>query len=163
MNWQERIIVSPDFLAGKPVVKGTRLAVEFVADLLVQGWSEAEILRNYPGLTHEDIQACLSYASAILKREVLMVWAEIRKAYPDQWLIIEAIEAHTEDDRRLLDRVAVVESCSDGTAAMQAYERLHREYPAREFYFVHTGREELDIRERRWIGIRRNDAAYAQR
>jgi hypothetical protein len=112
---------------------------------------------------HEDIQACLSYASAILKREVLMVWAEIRKAYPDQWLIIEAIEAHTADDRRLLDRVAVVETCSDGTAAMQAYERLHHEYPAREFYFVHTDREELDIRERRWIGIRRNDAAYAQR
>lgn len=69
MNWQERITVDPGILVGKPVVKGTRLAVEFVVDLLAQGWSEAEVLRNYPGLTREDIQACLSYASAILKAE----------------------------------------------------------------------------------------------
>jgi hypothetical protein len=46
---------------------------------------------------------------------------------------------------------------------MQSYERLHRERPQREFYFVHTGRESLDIRERRWIGIRRANATYPQR
>jgi uncharacterized protein (DUF433 family) len=69
MNWQERIIIDPGILVGKPVVKGTRLAVEFIVDLLAQGWSEAEILRNYPDLTHEDIQACLSYASAMLRME----------------------------------------------------------------------------------------------
>jgi uncharacterized protein (DUF433 family) len=69
MNWQEHIIVDPGILVGKPVVKGTRLAVEFIVDLLAQGWSETEVLRNYPGLTREDIQACLSYASAILKAE----------------------------------------------------------------------------------------------
>ncbi len=69
MEWQERIIVDPAILVGKPVIKGTRLAVEFVVDLLAQGWSEAEILRNYPGLTREDIAACLSYASARLKAE----------------------------------------------------------------------------------------------
>ncbi|MCR3883692.1 MAG: DUF433 domain-containing protein [Methanothrix sp.] len=48
-------------MAGKPVVRGTRLAVEFVIGLLAQGWSESEVLRNYPGLTSEDVQACLSY------------------------------------------------------------------------------------------------------
>lgn len=69
MNWQDRIVIDPGILVGKPVVKGTRLAVEFIVDLLAQGWSEAEILRNYPGLTREDIQACLSYASAILRTE----------------------------------------------------------------------------------------------
>jgi uncharacterized protein (DUF433 family) len=69
MNWQERIIADPKVLAGKPVIKGTRLAVEFILDLLVEGWSEAEILQNYPRLTHEDIQACLSYASALIKSE----------------------------------------------------------------------------------------------
>ena len=69
MNWQERIVIDPNILVGKPVVKGTRLAVEFIVDLLAQGWDEAEILRNYPGLTREDIQACLSYASAILRTE----------------------------------------------------------------------------------------------
>lgn len=65
----DRIEVNPEVLAGKPVVKGTRLAVEFVLDLLAQGWTEAEVLRNYPGLTHEDVLACLSYASAILHGE----------------------------------------------------------------------------------------------
>jgi uncharacterized protein (DUF433 family) len=69
MNWQERIIVDPEILVGKPVIKGTRLSVEFIIDLLAQGWSETDILRNYPGLTSEDIKACLSYASDALKSE----------------------------------------------------------------------------------------------
>lgn len=69
MNWQERIVIDPGILVGKPVVKGTRLAVEFIVDLLAQGWTEADVLRNYPGLTREDIQACLSYASAVLRME----------------------------------------------------------------------------------------------
>lgn len=60
MIWQDRIVVDPAILAGKPVIKGTRLAVEFIIGLLAQGWSEAEILRNYPGLASEDLQACLS-------------------------------------------------------------------------------------------------------
>ena len=69
MNWQEHIVIDPAILVGKPVVKGTRLAVEFIVDLLAQGWSEADILRNYPGLTREDIAACLAYASSLLKAE----------------------------------------------------------------------------------------------
>lgn len=69
MDWKERIAVDPNVLVGKPVVKGTRLAVEFIVDLLAQGWSEEEILRNYPGLTSEDIKACLRYASAVLHAE----------------------------------------------------------------------------------------------
>ncbi len=69
MSWQERIIVDPDILVGKPVIKGTRLAVEFVVDLLAQGWSEDEILRNYPGINQDDTRACLSYASELLRAE----------------------------------------------------------------------------------------------
>jgi uncharacterized protein (DUF433 family) len=69
MSWQERIIIDPNVLVGKPVVKGTRLAVEFILELLAQGWSEEDILRNYPGLTRADIQACLGYASAVLRSE----------------------------------------------------------------------------------------------
>jgi uncharacterized protein (DUF433 family) len=67
MNWQTRITVDPDVLVGKPIIKGTRLAVEFIIDLLAQGWSSDEILRNYPNIALEDIQACLSYASASLQ------------------------------------------------------------------------------------------------
>jgi uncharacterized protein (DUF433 family) len=68
MDWQDRIVVDPEILVGKPVIKGTRLAVEFVIDLLAQGWTEADVLRNY-GLTRQDIQACLAYASSALKAE----------------------------------------------------------------------------------------------
>ena len=59
----ERIVVDPEILAGKPVIRGARLAVGFVLELLAAGQSESDILTNYPGLTREDILACLSYAS----------------------------------------------------------------------------------------------------
>src|SRR5947209_9696841 len=69
MSWQDRIVIDPAILVGKPVVKGTRLAVEFVIDLLAQGWTEADVLKNYPGLTREDILACLAYAGERLRSE----------------------------------------------------------------------------------------------
>ncbi|HYA89892.1 MAG TPA: DUF433 domain-containing protein [Thermodesulfobacteriota bacterium] len=69
MEWRDRIVIDPEVLVGKPVIKGTRLAVEFIVGLLAQGWSEAEVLRNYPGLAREDILACLSYASDALQGE----------------------------------------------------------------------------------------------
>lgn len=75
MDWQERIVVDPKILAGKPVVKGTRLAVDFIVDLLAQGWQIEEIVENYPGLTVEDIRACLQYASVILKAERVFPFA----------------------------------------------------------------------------------------
>jgi uncharacterized protein (DUF433 family) len=69
MDWQAHITIDPNILVGKPTIVGTRLAVEFIIDLLAQGWSTDEILRNYPGLTIDDVRACLSYASAALKSE----------------------------------------------------------------------------------------------
>ena len=63
MVWSERIVVAPDILAGKPVIRGTRLSVGFILDLLAAGQSVAQVLHNYPGITREDIMACLSYAS----------------------------------------------------------------------------------------------------
>ncbi len=69
MGWRDRIVLDPAILVGKPVVKGTRLAVEFIIDLMAQGWTEQQILENHPGLTREDIQACLAYASERLHSE----------------------------------------------------------------------------------------------
>ncbi|MBZ5543892.1 MAG: DUF433 domain-containing protein [Acidobacteriia bacterium] len=69
MSWQERIVVDTQILTGKPVVKGTRLAVEFIVDLLAQGWSQSDILQSYPRLSHDDIVACLAYASDLLHAE----------------------------------------------------------------------------------------------
>jgi len=66
MPLSERIVVDAGVLAGKPVIKGTRLAVEFILELLAAGKSEAELVESYPGLTREDILACLSYASYLV-------------------------------------------------------------------------------------------------
>ena len=69
MNWQEHITADPSVLVGKPVIKGTRLAVEFILELIAEGWSEADMLRNYPGLTREQILACVAYAKDRLSDE----------------------------------------------------------------------------------------------
>ena len=69
MNWEDRITLDPAVLVGKPVIKGTRLAVEFVVGLLADGWTEAEVLRNYPGITRDDLLACLAYARQLLEAE----------------------------------------------------------------------------------------------
>ena len=65
----ERIVLDPAVLTGKPVIRGTRLSVELVIGLLADGWSEADILHNYPGITHDDIAACLGYARDLLRSE----------------------------------------------------------------------------------------------
>ena len=64
-----RIVLDPNVLAGKPVIRGTRLSVEFIVGLLADGWTSADIERNYPGLTHEDVAACLRYAADVLQSE----------------------------------------------------------------------------------------------
>jgi uncharacterized protein (DUF433 family) len=69
VEWRDRIVLDSSVLTGKPVIKGSRLAVEFIIDLLAHGWSEQDILANYPGIGHEDILACLAYASEVLRDE----------------------------------------------------------------------------------------------
>jgi len=69
MEWKDRIVLDPAILVGKPVIRGTRLAVEFIVELLAEGWSDRQILENYPGLTEDDIRACLGYASESLQAE----------------------------------------------------------------------------------------------
>ena len=69
MNWQDRIVSDPKVLTGKPVIKGTRIAVEFVVGLFAEGWSVDELLRNYPQLTLDDLRSALQYAAAAQKPE----------------------------------------------------------------------------------------------
>lgn len=76
MDWKDRIAIDPTVLVGKPIIKGTRIAVEFVVDLLGRGWTAEEILEEYDHLTREDIQACLAYASEVLKSE--RVYLQVR-------------------------------------------------------------------------------------
>lgn len=83
-----------------------------------------------------------------------MTWKEIRGHYPHQWLMVEALQARSEPGKRHLEKMAVVDVFPDGEAALRAYLTLHRVAPERELYVVHSGREELDIAEQTWLGLR---------
>jgi hypothetical protein len=83
-----------------------------------------------------------------------MKWADIRRRFPHQWLLVEATQAHSYKDRRIVEELAVVECFDDGQSAMQGYSDLHRREPLRELYVIHTDREELEITELNWLGIR---------
>ena len=65
-DWKDLITADAEVMTGKPVIAGTRLTVEFIIERLADGWSEADLLENYPGLTQEQIQACLAYAADML-------------------------------------------------------------------------------------------------
>ena len=68
-DWRSRIAIDPKVLAGKPVIKGTRISVEFILELLANGWIVEDILKNYPQLKREDVLAALKYATEVLKEE----------------------------------------------------------------------------------------------
>jgi uncharacterized protein (DUF433 family) len=68
-GWRNRITIDPNILVGKPIIKGTRLAVEFILELLANGWTIENILKNYPQLKREDVIATLKYATEVLKEE----------------------------------------------------------------------------------------------
>ncbi len=69
MDWRERIVIDAAVLVGKPVIRGTRISVEFVIDLLGRGWSVEDIVQEYDHLRPEDIQACLLYVRDMLAEE----------------------------------------------------------------------------------------------
>lgn len=68
----ERITVNPKVMAGKPVIKGTRLTVEFILNLIAHGATDQEIMDEYKGLKKEDIQACILFASKALENTAFM-------------------------------------------------------------------------------------------
>ena len=80
-NWQDRIVKDPEILAGKPTVKGTRISVELITDLLEGGRTDADIVRSYPFITVADIDACRRYKATGAKLsnftwEDLNAWME---------------------------------------------------------------------------------------
>jgi hypothetical protein len=84
-----------------------------------------------------------------------MLWEEVRKAYPDKWVVFEAIEAHSDSNYRIVDDIAVIDFFDDSMDAFHRHAQLHKQKPYRELYFFHTSRESLDIREKKWAGLRK--------
>ncbi|MCH9647867.1 MAG: DUF433 domain-containing protein [Deltaproteobacteria bacterium] len=69
MDWRQHIAVAPEVLAGKPILQGTRLAVDFILGLLAEGWTVEEILENYPAVSPEALQAVFAFAAETLADE----------------------------------------------------------------------------------------------
>jgi len=85
-----------------------------------------------------------------------MKWEEIRQAFPNCWVLSEAVDAYTnEKNERVLNKLIPIETFSDPMKAMSEYKHLHKENPHRELYVLHTNRKETNIVERTWTGVRR--------
>ncbi len=69
MNWRDRIVADPSVLVGKAVIKGTRISVELVMDLLARGYTTDQVLTQYPSISLQDLHACLGYAAELLRSE----------------------------------------------------------------------------------------------
>jgi uncharacterized protein (DUF433 family) len=76
MEWKKRIVTDPEILSGKPIIRGTRLAADFLLDLLASGWTKQQMLENYPQVSEEDINALFSYAAARLRDEDIFVFPD---------------------------------------------------------------------------------------
>lgn len=84
-----------------------------------------------------------------------MHWADLQKTTPQQWVIIEAVEAHTEGDNRIIENIQLVEVFGeDNIRALRRYVQLHKVHPEKEYYVVHTSRPKLNVKERNWPGVR---------
>ncbi len=69
MDWKGQIVVDPQILQGKPVVRGTRLGVDFILGLYAAGWTDAQVIESYPQLSSESIRAAFAYAAEVLGAE----------------------------------------------------------------------------------------------
>lgn len=85
-----------------------------------------------------------------------MKWDEARKIYPNKWLLFEAIEARSEDGKRIVDELSIINIYDNGKEALKEYAEKHRKDKSREMYVYHTKNEQLSIEERNWIGVRKN-------
>ncbi|KFD41614.1 hypothetical protein HY02_03770 [Peptococcaceae bacterium SCADC1_2_3] len=83
-----------------------------------------------------------------------MRWQDVRLNYPSKWLVIEAFSARTENKKRIIEGIKVVDTFEDGNSALRKYLQLHKEHPEKEMYVVHTSRPELEVEELIWTGVR---------
>lgn len=85
-----------------------------------------------------------------------MKWNEARSVYPNKWLLFEAIEAHSEEGKRIVEELSVINVYDQGKEALKEYADKHKKDKKRELYVYNTKNAELLIEERIWIGVRKN-------
>lgn len=91
-----------------------------------------------------------------LRKELLILkWSEARAIYLNKWLLFEAIEAYSQDGKRVIKDLSVINVFEDGREALKQYAEKHKKDKGREMYVYHTKNKELIIEERNWIGVRK--------
>lgn len=76
-DWRNYIHADPEILQGKPVVKGTRLSVDFILGLFAAGWTEQQVLESYPTLTHDALRAVFAFSAECMREEALFAVQEV--------------------------------------------------------------------------------------
>lgn len=84
-----------------------------------------------------------------------MKWEQVREQYPEQWVLVEAISANSKDSIRYLDELSVISNFLESTPAWKEYKKLHLADPTREYYIFHTDHETIEVKEQKFIGVRR--------
>ena len=83
-----------------------------------------------------------------------MKWYEIRKQYPDQFVLVEALKAYSRDNKRYIEDMTVVACYDDTKKAWEDYKKFRHESSTREFYIFHTSKEKIEVLEQSFIGVR---------
>ena len=83
-----------------------------------------------------------------------MKWKDIREKYPDSWVLFEAVQAHSNEGKRIVDDIAVLDRFTDSDDAMKTYHNIHKKDLGREMYVAHTKKQHLEIQEMKWLGVR---------
>jgi uncharacterized protein (DUF433 family) len=78
MNMEERIVVNPKIMVGKPIIKGTRIPVDAILKRLADGMTISDILEEYPNITEEDIRAALTYVSEVIAGEQIIPMVDMK-------------------------------------------------------------------------------------
>jgi len=82
-------------------------------------------------------------------------WEQIREHYPEQWVLVQAISAYSKNSIRYLEELSVIANFPESTLAWKAYKKLHLADPTQEYYIFHTDHETLEVKEQKFIGIRK--------
>lgn len=85
----------------------------------------------------------------------MVKWEQVREQYPEQWVLVEAIAAHSRNSIRYLDELSVISYFTDSTLAWKEYKKLHLAEPTREYYIFHTDHKIIEVTEQKFIGVRR--------
>lgn len=84
-----------------------------------------------------------------------MKWAQIRGQYPEQWVLVEAINAYPKNSFRYIEDLSIISNFTDSTFAWKEYKKLYLDNLSREYYIFHTNHKTIEVEEQRFIGVRK--------